>query len=54
MLYNINSLDSSVGRATGSHHQGYGFKPHGDQNCFFLIIKNFSINKKNYYGPSEA
>ena len=34
MLYNINSLDSSVGRATGSHPQGCGFKPRWGQNVF--------------------
>ena len=36
MLYNINSLDSSVGRATGSHPQGWGFKPHWGQIFFFI------------------
>ena len=35
MLFNINSLDSSVGRATGFHPQGCGFKPHRGQNVFF-------------------
>ena len=45
MLYNINSLDSSVGRAMGSHPQGCGFNPLWGQN-FFLVIENFSIIKK--------
>ena len=41
MLYNINSRDSSVGRATRSHPQGCGFKPHWGQN-YFSIIEKFS------------
>ena len=44
MLHNINSLDSSVGRATGSHPQGCVFKPRWGQN-YFLLIENFSIIK---------
>ena len=36
MLHNINSLDSSVGRATGFYHQGCGFKPRRAQKHFFI------------------
>ena len=50
MLYNINNLDSSVGRATCSYPQGCGFKPCWGQNCF-LIIENFSIIKKKQFCP---
>ena len=48
LLYINTRLDSSVGRATGSHPQGCGFKPHWGQNVFFnkfisRTIKNFFL-----------
>ena len=48
MLFDINSLDSSVGRATGFHSQGCGLKPRQGQKCFFYVynVKSKKLSKK--------
>ena len=49
MLFNINSLDSSVGRATGFQPQCCGFKPHQGQKWliyFYLFFYIYDMKSK--------
>ena len=43
MLYIINSLDRSVGRATGFQPQGRGFKPLQGQKFSLTYAKKVSL-----------